>query len=165
MAKKISWQQRAAEHRKAAVLNVDNRPDGESIQKACRRVAAKYNGRCLPGGKRLSMSKHTLCRIYRRWKCDESDAAFDFKYNPHKPSVIHPWIGHLLAEYAIHHGLNIPQAHQRLASSGHDLPIHNRTMRRHISVADQQRIAKAVKLHRRQRLLDKEKTKLTGGKP
>lgn len=161
---KKSWMDRAAEHRKAAVMEVVNRPGGESIEKACRRIAAKYNGRCLPGGRHLKLSKDGLKRFYNRWKREESDAVFDFNYTPNCLSVIRPWVGHLLAEYAVAHALTIPQAHRRLKEVDPDLPFHEHTMRRHISEADQRRIKKAAELRRREAALYKEKQKLTGGR-
>ena len=162
-APKANWMDRAAEHRKAAVLEVENRPDGETIEKACRRVAAKYNGRSLPGGKHLNMSKDSLKRFYNRWQREESDSVFDFNYVPNCLSVIRPWIGHLLAEYAIAHGLNTAQAYRRLKTIDPDLPFSDYTMRRHITATDHKRIKKAVQLRKRKKDIDQEINTLTQG--
>ncbi len=165
MAKKISWQQRQAELKKAAIIEIQNRPSGESPTSAARRISKAYSGKRLPEGKRMRLSLTSLARLWREWKKNPTDAVFDLNYDGGASPLIQPWISLLLTDYAIHNGLNIPQAYKRLKSAAPDLPFVSRTMRRHLSDADQKRIAMAVRLRKQQGDLDEKTKKLTGGKP
>jgi hypothetical protein len=102
MATKKTWQQRQAEHKKAAVLEILRRPAGESENEAIPRVAAKYNGRNLPKRKHLKLSPATLRRIWYNWKKEPSDAVFDLHFaEAVNQSVIQLWVIHLFTAYAV----------------------------------------------------------------
>ncbi len=164
MTNQVPWEQRQAELKKAAIVEVLNAvTSGESLESAARRISRAYNRKRLPEGRRLRLSFSTLKRLWYEWKKDPRDSVFDLHYVPNNLSVIRPWISHLLTDYAIHHGLNIPKAYEALKAIDPNLPFVSVTMRRRLSNADQKRIAKAVQLRKRKNALDKELKTLTGG--
>ncbi len=166
MAKKISWQQRQSELKRAAIIEVLNAiTSGEALESAADKISSHYNGKRLPNGKNLRLSSEHLKRLWYKWKKNPSETVFNLNYDGGPSTLIQPWISHLLTVYAIHYELSIPQAYDRLKEIDTGLPFVSRTMRRHISDTDQKRIRKAVQLRKEQAALDLEKGKLTGGKP
>lgn len=162
--KKKTWQQRTAELRKAAVLDILRRPAGESENEAILRVTAKYTGRNLPGRKQLKLSNSTMRRIWYNWKRNPSDAVFDLHFSDSvNQSVLQPWISHLFTDYATHHKLTAAQAYRALKAATPDLPFSLRTVQRHISAADRARIAKALTLRKKINDLEQELKTLTEG--
>ncbi len=164
MATKKTWQQRTAEHRKAAVLDILRRPVGESENAAIPRIAAKYNGRNLPNGKHLKLSGSTLRRLWYAWKKEPSDRVFDLHFSgAAAQSIIQPWVGHLFADYAVSRGLSIPRAYRELKAATPDLPFSLRTVSRHLSARARKRIGKATVLRKKQNDLNKQWKTLTQG--
>ncbi len=150
MATKMTWQQRAIEHRKAAVLEVVNRPEGEPVRRAIKRISAKYNGRTLPGGKHLKLARPTLRSLFYAYKAEASEKAFDFHYaTPFSQPSLHPWIIRLFVDYAIHHGFSILHAHRALKVGKDAFPFSVRSVYRHLSATDRQRINRAVALRKK----------------
>jgi hypothetical protein len=146
-AKKKTWQQRRAEHLKAAIHDIENRPKGESVNKAIPRIAAKYNGRNLPGRKNLELSPATLKRIWFAWKKYRSDAVFDLHYRPPQTeTAVQPWVRTLFTGFAAAQGISIPQAYNDLKESCPDLPFSMRTLRRHLSADELKEISGAIAL-------------------
>lgn len=162
-AKKMTWQQCQAELKRAAIVDLLNRPQDESLSAAARRISKSYNGKRLPQGKRLKLSATSLKRLWYRWKPNPSDEVFDLHYAPAQLSVVQPWICHLFTHFAASSGLTLPQAYERLKAADPTLPFSSRTLRRHLPAGDQMRIAEALKLHRQQVVLDRKKTKFFEG--
>jgi hypothetical protein len=164
MATKKTWQQRQAEHKKSAVLDILHRPAGESENKAITRVSAKYNGRTLPGRKQLKLSPSSLRRIWYAWKKNRSDSVFALNFSgaPGK-SVAQPWVCFLFADYAVNHGLCIKQAYRELKAARPDLPFSLSIIQRHLSAADRARIAKALTLRKKLNDLELELETITEG--
>lgn len=162
---KKNWQQRRAEHLKAAVMDVLHRPAGETENKAIPRVAAQRNGRNLPGRKHLKLSAATLRRIWYLWKKDPSDAVFNLhSAGADNQSVIQPWVLHLFTAYAVQRGIGIHQAYRELHAADPGLPFSLRTLQRHLPAADRARIAEAMKLHKNRIKIEQQiKTVTTGG--
>lgn len=164
MKSKQTWQQKTVEYRRAAVVEILNRPAGESQQAAIRRIARKYNGRNLPAGKHLRLSPNTLRTIWYRWKKDPSDKAFELHYAP--PVTLpqfKPWMVRLFVEYAVFHGLSAIQAHKQISASPEGFPFSLRTVSRHLSAADRARIAKAITLRKKIRIATEELKTITQG--
>jgi hypothetical protein len=161
MKAKKTWQERAAEHRKAAVLEVVNRPKGEPIRRATKRISAKYNGRTLPGKKHLKLAESTLRRLFYKWKKDHAETVFAFHYvTPAVPSTVHPWIMRLFVDYAVHNGLLAFTAHKELQQTS-AFPFSVKTVYRHLSTTDRQRISRATALHKKIRIATEELETIT----
>ncbi|MDF7808717.1 hypothetical protein P4E94_14810 [Pontiellaceae bacterium B12219] len=164
MANRKTWQQRQAELKKDAIVEILNRPKGESVLASIRRISAAYNGKRLPDNKRLRLSVRSLIRIWYLWKKNPVDSVFDVNYaGPEVQPSIAPWAKLLIVEFAVTHGFTIPQAHARLSKAVPDLPFCERTLRRHISEADRKRIAKAIKLKKGKAALVREEEVLNAG--
>lgn len=163
MAKKISWQQRSAEHKKAAVLEILHRPASESENAAIPRVAKKYNGRNLPEGKKLRLSKSTLKRVWYLWKADPSDKVFNLNYPEVSREPMAPWLVELLEFYAIESKCSVRDLHRRLKAKDPDLPFSKDGFYRHIPSESRSRISAAAKIWRKAESLYQEWKKLTGG--
>lgn len=161
---KPNWQQRSAELKKAAVLEILRRSAMESELSAIKRVARKYNGRNLPGGKNLRLSIPTLRRLWYAWKANPSDSVFDLHYVEGQRKEMPVWQVKLMEAFAIQHGLSLGELHTHLKALDSDFPYSRDSFYRHLSEETKQRIAKAVKLRKAQEALDLEKEKLTGGK-
>ena len=161
MKSKVSWHERAAEHRRAAIMDILQRPWPESELQAIKRVSSKYNGRTLPGGKHLHLSVPTLKRIWYRWKANPSESAFDYSYPSGQRDPMPVWQVKLLESFAIHHGLTLMGLHRHLQKHDPEFPFSKDAFYRHLPIETKLRIAKAVKLRKRQAALDLEKQKLT----
>jgi hypothetical protein len=163
MKAKKTWQQRAAEHRRAAVLEVVSRSKGEPVRRATKRISAKYNGRTLPGKKHLKLAESTLRRLFYKWKNENSEAAFQFHYvTPAVPSVFYPWITRLFVDYAINNGLSVLMAHRELQEAA-AFPFSVKTVYRHLSADDRQRISRAAALRKKIRIATEELETITKG--
>ncbi|MCF7849732.1 MAG: hypothetical protein K9M45_12855 [Kiritimatiellales bacterium] len=164
--KNASWQQRQAELKKAAIVEILHAvTSGESLASAAKRISKSYGGKRLPEGKRLHLSSYSLKRLWYLWKKNPSDSVFDLNYaDGNIQSVIKPWVGHLLTDYAISHGLTIPLAYKQLKAADPDLPFSSRNMRRHLSGADQKRIGKAVALRKELNAIKSELETIKGGR-
>lgn len=164
MKAKKTWQQRAAEHRRAAVLEVAAaHAKGEPVRRATKRISAKYNGRTLPGKKHLKLAESTLRRLFYKWKNENSEAAFQFHYvTPVVPSVFYPWITRLFVDYAIHNGFSVLMAHRELQETA-AFPFSVKTVYRHLSATDRQRISRATALRKKIRIATEELETITKG--
>jgi len=155
MTKNISWQQRTAEHKKAAVLEILHRPASESENVAIPRVAKKYNGRNLPEGKKLRLSKSTLRRLWYSWKADPSDKVFNLHYPEGQRVSMAPWVIELLESYAMQHGCTIRELQLQLRAADPGFPFSKDSLYRHLPPDTRQRIAAISKLHRKQKTTTK----------
>ncbi len=163
MATKTSWIQRTAEYRKIACLEIDARPAGESAAKAIDRISAKYNGRALPGGKHLHLSRANLKRIWTRWNNCRSDAALRVMPSNAQRKPIPRWAQHLFESYAMQNGLSLSQLFELMKKSDPALPWTKSGFYRNFSKTTRQRIAQAVRLRRRRNALEKERSALAEG--
>ena len=163
MPAKSSWQQRAAKHKKAAVLEIFHRPANESENAAIPRVAKKYDGRSLPEGKNLLLSKSTLRRLWYAWKADPSDNVFNLHYSEGPRVSMTPWMIELLESYAMQSGCTVRGLQLKLKALDEDFPLSKDSLYRHLPTDARQRITQAVKLHRRQESVNQDREKLTGG--
>ena len=164
-ATKKNWRQRAAEHRKAAVLEIFNRPEGESISKAICRVSKRYNGRPLPGGKRLRLSAATLKRLWYAWKADPSDKIFNINYPERSRESMPPWLVELIEFYAIESKCTLMSLHRRLVDKDPGFPFGMRRLYRHVPAETRNRIAASARKWRQAEALYRKLEKITGEKP
>lgn len=156
MASKKSWTDRTIEFRRAAVMEIQNRPKKESAAKAIARVSAKYNGRALPGGKHLHLSSASLKRIWNRWNSCRSDAALKVLQTGGQRKPIPRWTQILFEFYAMQNGLSLGKLFDRIKAADPSIPWTKSGFYRQFSRETRQRIAHAARLRKRQAALDKE---------
>jgi|GEM_PF-2537578 len=156
-AKKKTWQQRRIDHLKAAVRDIENRPAGESVNKAIPRIAAKYNGRNLPGRKKVKLAEATLRRIWFDWKKHQSDLVFELHYPaPQNETAVQPWILELFARLACSQGIGISQAYATISEAQPEIPFTLRTLQRHLTAEHRAEIAESIAIRKKMESLDRE---------
>lgn len=164
MKQQKTWQQKTADYRKAAVVEILNRKDRETEQQAIRRVSRKYNGRSLSGGKYLRLSAPTMRRLWYAWKKAPADSVFELHFSPSPcQPTFRPWVCRLFIEYAIGRGLTVSQAYAALKAETPSFPFSIRTVRRHLKRGDLDRINRAPVLRGRIMNLKQELETITKG--
>lgn len=162
--KKKTWQQRRTDYFKAAIRDIELRPKGETVNKAIPRIAAKYNGRNLPGRKNLKMRPATLKRIWFEYKKYRSDAVFDLNFRPvQNETAVQPWVRALFTGFAASQGISLPQAYSDLKEDCPDLPFSMRTVQRHLSDSEREQINRAVARRKKLDRLGREIEAITKG--